>query len=141
MKEKVTQTTFGRIRRWLINPSFTGVMKRNKLLPYICHAMDLIKRFPIYLLFTFISIFLIDGGKGIVLVGNNVQIILNHHQDSDFEIPHQHSFNKYDDSEKLLNSELFDLSCSSNTILLSPYYLIESAEDYTGLVWQPPKSL
>jgi hypothetical protein len=103
--------------------------------------MEKIKHIPIKLLFIVISLFFIDGGKSFSFVGSNMQIILNHHQKGDYEIPHQQIFNKYDDSEIMMNSSSFYLSCSSIILRLSPYYLNIRTEDYTGLVWQPPKSL
>ena len=46
----------------------------------------------------------------------------------------------YDD-EKWMNSNSFELSCSSEKLLLFPGYLNKRTEDYSGLVWQPPKSV
>ena len=103
--------------------------------------MDKVKRVSIKLLIIFISIFFTDGGKTILLIGNNIQILLNHNQNSDLEIPHLHNLNKSDDDEKWMNSNSFGLSCLYKKLPLFPYYLNKRAEDYTVLVWQPPKSL
>ncbi len=103
--------------------------------------MDKVKHILISLLVIFISFLFIDEGKTILLIGNNIQIHLMHNQNNDLEIPHQHNLNKSDDDEKWMNSNSFELSCSSEKLFLFPYYLNKRTEDYTGLVWQPPKSV
>lgn len=103
--------------------------------------MDKVKRILISLFVIFISLFFIDEGKTILLIGNNIQINFNHNQNYELEIPHQHNFNRSDDSEKWMNSDSFELTCSSEKLLLFPYYLNRKTEDYSGLVWQPPKSV
>jgi len=102
--------------------------------------MDNVKHILISLLVVFISFLFIDEGKTILLIGDNIQWHLNHNQKSDLEIPHQHSLNKSDD-EKWMKSNSFELSCSSKKLLLFPHFLNKSTEDYTRLIWQPPKSL
>jgi len=103
--------------------------------------MDKFKRILISLLVIFISFFFIDEGKTVLLICNNIQIHLNHDQNSEREIPHQHNLNKSDDDEKWMKSNSFELSCSSEKLLLFPNYLNKRTEDYTGLIWQPPKSI
>jgi hypothetical protein len=92
------------------------------------------------LIISFISSVLIDGGNTIMFIGNNLQIHLNHDHHSDLEIPHQHSYKSADD-EKLLTLKSFDLSCSSDKLILSPYNSGLKPRDYSGIIWQPPKFL
>lgn len=99
------------------------------------------KRILISLLVSFISFLFVDEGKAILLITNNIQIHFSHNQNSQSEIPHQHNFNKTDDDEKWMNPNSFKLSYSSEKLLLFPYYLNKRTEDYTGLIWQPPKSV
>lgn len=99
------------------------------------------KRILISLLVIFISFLFVDEGKTILLVSNNIQIHFNYNQNSELEIPHQHNFNKTDDDEKWMNPNSIKLECSSEKLLLFPYYLNKRTEDYTGLIWQPPKSV
>jgi len=103
--------------------------------------MEKVKRIIISLLVIFISFFFIDEGRTILLTVNNIQIHLNHNQNSDLEIPHQHNFNKSHDDETWMNSDSFELSYSSERPFLFPNYLNKKTEDYTGLIWQPPKSV
>ena len=103
--------------------------------------MDKVKRILISLLIIFISFFFIDEGKTILLIGNNIQIHLNHNQASDLEIPQQHNLNKSHDDETWINSNSFELSCSSEMLFLFSHYLNKRTEDYTGLIWKPPKSV
>ena len=102
--------------------------------------MDRFKRILISILVFFISFYFIDVGKTI-LVLDNIQIHLNHNQNSDLEIPHQHNLNKSDDGEKWMNSNSFELPCSSEKHILFSCYPDKKTEDYAGLIWQPPKSM
>ncbi len=103
--------------------------------------MDKFKRILISLVVVFISFLFIDGGKTILLIGNNIQIHLNHNQNSDLEIPHQHSLNKSHNDETWINSNSFEPSCLSEKFSLFPFYQNKKTEDFTGLIWQPPKSV
>jgi hypothetical protein len=103
--------------------------------------MNKVKHILISLVVIFISFLFIDEGKTLLLVGNNIQIHLNHNQANDLEIPHQHNLNKSHDDETWMNSNSFELSCSSEMLLLFSNYINERTEDYTGLIWQPPKSV
>jgi hypothetical protein len=103
--------------------------------------MENVKHIIINLLVIFISFLFIDEGKSILLIGDNIQIHLNHDQNRELEIPHQHNFDRYDDDVKWMNSNSFELSCSSEKLLLFPCYLNKRTEDYEGLIWQPPKSV
>jgi len=107
---------------------------------YIWSVMDKVKRIIISLVVIFISLLLIDEGKTILLIGDSIQIHLNHNQNSESETPHQHNFNKSDD-EKWVNSNIFELVCLPEKVILIPYYLSKRTTDYTELVWLPPKSV
>ena len=102
--------------------------------------MDRVNHLLIKLLVVFISFFFIDGGKTILVIGNNVQILLHHNQNSDREIPHQHNLNINDD-EKWVKSNSFELLYSSTISVPLFYHLMKSTEDYAESVWQPPKSV
>jgi hypothetical protein len=103
--------------------------------------MDRVKRIFIKLLVVFISFYFVDGGKAILVIGNNVQILLHHNQNSDLEILHQHNLNKYEDDEKWMKSNSFEFisSFSKHVLFLNCFNI--SSEEYSGPVWQPPKSL
>jgi hypothetical protein len=92
------------------------------------------------LIISFISSVLVDGGKTIMLIGNNLQIHLNNDHHNDLEIPHQHNYKSGDD-DKLVTLKSFDLSCTSNKLIMSPYNSGLKLRDYSGLIWQPPKFL
>jgi hypothetical protein len=103
--------------------------------------MDRIKRILISLAVIFISFLFINEGKTILLIGDNIQIHLSHNLNSDLEIPHQHNFNTSHDDGTWMNSDTFELSYLSEKPFLYSNYLNKKAEDYTGLIWQPPKSV
>jgi hypothetical protein len=103
--------------------------------------MDKLKHIIISLLVIFISFLLIDEGRTVLLIGDNMQIHLNHGQNKEIEIPHQHNFNRYYEDVKWMSSNSFELSCISEKLILFPYYLNRRTQDYSGLVWQPPKSV
>ena len=102
--------------------------------------MDKIIRIIISLSIIFISFYFIDGGETIKLIGTNIQIHLNHDQNSEREIP-QHNLNKYDDEGKWMKSNSFELLCLFERPVLFHYYLNVKLTEYAGSVWQPPKSL
>jgi hypothetical protein len=102
--------------------------------------MDKVKHIIISLFVILISFLTIDEGKTIKQIVNNIQSHLNHNQNKELELPHQHNFNRPDD-EKWMNSDTFEFPCSSVKLLLFSNYLNKFTEDYTGLVWQPPKSV
>ena len=102
--------------------------------------MDKVKRILISLPVIFISFLFVDEGKTILLISNNIQIHLNHNQNSDLEIPHQPNINKSHDDEKWISSDSFEPSCSSEKLSVFHFYQNKKTEDYAGLIWQPPKS-
>jgi hypothetical protein len=99
------------------------------------------KRFLISLLVIFISFLFVDEGKTILLFSNSIQVHMNHNKNSELEVPHQHNLNKYDDEEKWMKSNSFELLCSFEKPALFHYYLNLSSAEYALSVWQPPKSL
>lgn len=101
--------------------------------------MDKIKHILVSLLVIFILFLFVDEGKTICLVANNIQIHLIHNQASDLEIPHQHNHSKSHNDETWINSNSFELSCSSEKHSLFPFYQNRKTEDFTRLIWQPPK--
>jgi hypothetical protein len=101
--------------------------------------MNNCKSILISLLVLFISFLFVDEGKTISFISHNIQIHFNHSPNTEIEIPHQHNFNKTHDDEKLMNPNSFDLECSSEMLLFFPYYLNKRTEDFTGLIWQPPR--
>lgn len=104
-------------------------------------VMGSVRNTFIKLLFVLISFFFIDGGKTLLLAGNNIQILLNPNQDGDLEIPHQHILNKYDDDEKGMKSNSIDFLCSITKPAIIHFYLIMRTEDFALSIWQPPKTL
>jgi hypothetical protein len=103
--------------------------------------MKKIKHILINLVVISISFLFIYEGKTILLIGDNVQIHLSYNLNSDLEIPHQHNFNTSQDNETWMNSNTFELSYLSEKPFLFSNYLNKKVEDYTGLIWQPPKSV
>jgi hypothetical protein len=103
--------------------------------------MDKVKHILISFVVIFISFLFIDEGKTLLLIGNNIQIHLNQNQASDPEIPHQHNLNKSHNDETWMNSDSLELSFSSEMLFLFSSYINKRTEDYTGLIWQPPKSV
>jgi hypothetical protein len=101
--------------------------------------MDKIQHTLIRLLVVFILFIFVDEGKTILLIGNNIQVHLIHNQAGAFEIPHQHNHNKSHDDETWINSNSFELSCLSEKFSLFPSYKNRKTEDFTGLIWEPPK--
>lgn len=101
--------------------------------------MNKVKHILVSLLLVFILFLFVDEGKTILLIGNNIQIHLIHNHTSDLEIPHQHNHNKSHDDETWINSNSFELSCSSEKLSIFLFYQNRKTEDFTGLVWQPPK--
>jgi len=101
--------------------------------------MDKNEHILICLLVVFITILFVDEGKTISLVANNLQIHRIHNQASDPEIPHHHNPKISHDDETLINSNSFELSYSSENLLLFPFYQNKKTEGFTSLIWQPPK--
>lgn len=103
--------------------------------------MDKVKRVLISLVIIFISFLFVDEGKTILLVADSIQIHLNHNQNSDLEIPHQDNHNKLHNDETWMNSNSFELSFSSERLFIFSCYSNIRTEDYSGIIWQPPKTV
>lgn len=103
--------------------------------------MDKVKRILLSLPVIFISFFFMDESGSILLISNDIQVQLNHNLNIEPEVPHQHNFNRSDDDERLMNSDSFEISCPSGKLFLFSHYHKIRTEDYTGLIWQPPKSV
>jgi hypothetical protein len=102
-------------------------------------VMETGRRFILRLMIVLISLFFIDGGKSLLLVSDNIQIILNQDHPNDFEFPHQHHIVSFSTDEKWLGSFGFDFSCVSNKPVKFLYDLSYPTQDFTDSVWQPPK--
>jgi hypothetical protein len=102
--------------------------------------MNKVKQIFLTLIISFMSSLFIDGGKTIMFIGNSLQIHLNHDRHDVPEIPHQHNY-KTGEDEKLLTLKSFDLSCSADKLIMPFYNSGLKLRDYSGLIWQPPKSL
>ena len=101
--------------------------------------MDKIQHILISLIVVVISFLYVDECKTILLIGNNIQIHLIHNQADDTEIPHQHNHSKPHVDETWINSNSFELPCSSEKLSLFPFYQNRKTTDFTRLIWQPPK--
>lgn len=99
------------------------------------------RRIIIQLFIIFTSFFFIDGGKSVILIGDKIQILIDHGHNSDLEIPHHCKFNKSIDDEKWMNSNSTRLSCLYSRTSLTFYYSEIRTADFTRSVWQPPKSV
>jgi len=101
--------------------------------------MNKFQHILISLIVVFISLLFVDEGKTILLIGNNIQIHLIHNQSGDSEIPHQHNHNKSHVDETWINSNSFELTCSSEKLALFSFYQNRKTKDFTRLIWQPPR--
>ncbi|MFA5819719.1 MAG: hypothetical protein WC854_10645 [Bacteroidales bacterium] len=97
------------------------------------------KRIIFKLLIVLISVFFIDGGKSLLIVSNNIQIIFNQDHTNDFEIPHQHHLTNFSTDEKWLNSFRFDFSCFDKNPVNFLFTLNTASQDFSDSIWQPPK--
>jgi hypothetical protein len=86
-----------------------------------------------------ISVFFIDGGKSFLLKGENVEIPVNQNYDFDLEIPHQHNFNDFSSEEKWIGTSKFEFYAIKNSPVNFLYKLAAESQDYSSLIWQPPK--
>lgn len=98
------------------------------------------KRTVIKLLIVFISFFCIDGGRSLLLINNNIQILFAHNHLSDIEIPHQHHLINFNDEEKWLESFKFNFSCFNLNSIKYSYTLNTVSQEFSDSIWQPPKS-
>ena len=98
-----------------------------------------VRHILITLVILFISSIVVDEGKTIMLIGEDLVIHLTHGHHNDLQIPHQHVSNKSADDEKLMSIDRFDLSGppENHYILLLIFRIIP--QDYSSLIWQPPR--
>jgi len=97
------------------------------------------KRFIIKLLVVFISIYCIDGGKSLMHLGNDMQILFTQDHSIDFEMPHQHNLVNFNEVEKWLVGIKFDFMCFDSKSLKFLYYQIIAPQEFSTSIWQPPK--
>jgi hypothetical protein len=98
-----------------------------------------VKHIIIKLFILLISVYFLDGGRSFLLVTNNIQIILNHNNSNDFEVPHQHHIVNLNNDEKWLESFKFDFSCFSLYPLIFSFNQSTASQDFSDTIWQPPK--
>lgn len=100
-----------------------------------------VRQILVTLVILFVSSIVVDEGKTIMLIGHDLQIHLTHGHHNDLQIPHQHGNYKFSDDEKIVNINKLDLSCPYKKFLISPSVFSIVPQDYTSLIWQPPKSM
>jgi hypothetical protein len=101
--------------------------------------MEKIKRIIFKLLIVLISVFFIDGGKSLLLVSDNIQIIFKQDHTNDFEIPHRHYHTNFSTDEKWLGSIGIDFSCFYKNSVNFIFALNTASQDFPDSIWQPPK--
>ncbi len=101
--------------------------------------METCKNILLRLIIVFISVFFIDGGKSLLLVSDNIQIILNQDHTNDFEFPHQHHPANFNTDENWIESFRFDFSCFNNKPVKFLYTLSTPSQEFSDSIWQPPK--
>jgi hypothetical protein len=101
--------------------------------------MGIGKRFIIRLLVVFISCLSIDGGRSVMFVSNNIQILLCDDHPGDYEIPDTQQQASFGVEDKLLKFFRFDFSCSDDTQILYISTFDPRSQDYSCSIWQPPK--
>jgi hypothetical protein len=91
------------------------------------------------LLIVLISVFFIDGGKSLLIVSNNLQIIINKDNTKDVEIPDQHHTVAFSADEKWIDGFSFD-SCFFNFSTVKFLSSFNTAlQEFTDSIWQPPR--
>jgi hypothetical protein len=101
--------------------------------------MKILSRIIIKSLIVLISVFLIDGGRSFIIVGNGIQIFIAQDHPDDIEIPNQHHIISFNEEEKWLESVKIDFNCFNNK---SQKFLLNfnvDSQDFYNLIWQPPK--
>lgn len=86
-----------------------------------------------------ISSIIVDEGRAIIFIHNTIEIEF-HHDHRDLEIPHQHNFNGSTPDEELLSISSSSFSNTYKILFLSTHTSDTGPQDYSGLIWQPPKS-
>lgn len=91
-------------------------------------------------LFLLISaVFAYEGRSGMFL-HENMHFHLDYDNNIDPEMPHQQRHSVAEDEEKLVVMSSFDLSCPVAIAMPVQYVNDLKPLDYSGLIWQPPKS-
>jgi hypothetical protein len=91
------------------------------------------------LLIIVISFFCLDGGRSILFIGNNIQILIDQDHIKDIDIPHQLYSVSYHQEEKWLESYRFDFSCFITIDVKYLYKLNIPSQEFPDSIWQPPK--
>jgi hypothetical protein len=99
------------------------------------------KRIVFKLLIVLISFFCINGGRSLMLISNNEQILFTYDLVNDIEIPHQQHFGNFTDEEKWLESFKFDFSSIHLKTVKDLLTLNSSPQEFSDSIWQPPKSV
>ena len=99
------------------------------------------KKAIITLLIIITSMFLVDGGRSFLFLGDKLQILLTQNHKNDIEIPHQHHIINFQDEEKWVESFNFDFSGfnQSSVGFLSAINFVP--QEFLDSVWQPPRSV
>ena len=99
------------------------------------------KRIVIKLLIVLISLFCLNGGRSLMLISNNQQILFTHDLVNDFEIPTQQHFANFTDDEKWFGSFKFDFSSFHLNSVKFIYTLNFPTQEFQDSIWQPPKNI
>jgi hypothetical protein len=91
------------------------------------------------LLIVLISVFLIDGGKSLLIVSNNLQVIINKDHTNDLEIPDQHNHLTINTDKKCIESFKFDFSGLNDKSTMSLFALDITSQEFLNSIWQPPE--
>jgi len=92
-------------------------------------------------LIVLVSFLSVDGGSSFISAGNSVQILLSHHNGNDAEVPHKHKMSIHADDEKWINKVSFNFFVVNQTQHNVFSDQVIPSGNFSGSVWQPPKSL
>jgi hypothetical protein len=97
------------------------------------------KRFIIQVIIVFFSVCIIDGGKNIIHLSKDIEILLSISHSTDLEIPHQNQLKHFYEDVKWIKTHEFDFSCFN----LKPLKFIITQnfaiQEFSINIWQPPK--
>jgi hypothetical protein len=97
------------------------------------------KRTLVKLLIILISFFCVDGGRSLLLVANNIQVLIcqDHMKDIDvLRLDHPANFNQ---EEKWIGSFRFDFLYLSTRPVKYLYILEITSQKLPDSIWQPPE--
>lgn len=97
------------------------------------------KRFIIKILIVLISVYFIDGGRSILLVSSNIEILFDQDHSKDFDVPHQHHLVSFGSAEKWLESFRFDFYQFNINPVKFLFSLNTAPQEFLNSIWQPPK--